>query len=212
MTATPMHTVYYILLLLLMLAGLFVNIVGLPGLWLMVVSYVGYALATGWDTYVGWPSIVILVLLGLAAELVEFLAGAAGSAAAGGRKRGMLGAVVGAIIGGIVGTPIIPIIGTIVGACAGAFVGAAVMEFADKDAAHAMRVGIGAAKGRFWGIVWKSAFGIMMFLVAAICGVPMSDGTTVAAPPTPRTTPTPATLPTTLPATLPTTTTAPAIP
>ena len=211
-----MHTVYYILLLLIMLAGLFVNIVGLPGLWLMVVAYVGYALATGWDTYVGWPSIVTLVLLGLGAELVEFLAGAAGSAAAGGRKRGMLGAVVGAIIGGIVGTPIIPIIGTIVGACAGAFVGAAVMEFADKDAAHAMRVGIGAAKGRFWGIVWKSAFGIVMFLVAAICGVPMSDGQTISPPAIGNTTPTPATfpstLPTTLPATLPTTTTAPAIP
>ena len=204
-----MHTVYYILLLLLMLVGLFVNIMGLPGLWLMVVSYVGYALATGWDTYVGWPSIVILVLLGLAAELVEFFAGAAGSAAAGGRKRGMLGAVLGAVIGGIVGTPILPIVGTIVGACAGAFVGAAAMEFTDKDAAHAMRVGVGAFKGRFWGIVWKTAFGLMMFFVAALAGIPMSDGPTISPPPSPRTTPSPATLPTTLPttepATLPTT-------
>jgi uncharacterized protein YqgC (DUF456 family) len=201
---TFMHTVYYILLLLLMLVGLFVNIMGLPGLWLMVISYVGYALATGWDTYVGWPSITVLVLLGLGAELVEFLAGAAGSAAAGGRKRGMLGAVVGAVIGGIVGTPILPIVGTIVGACAGAFVGAAAMEFTDKDAAHAYRVGIGAFKGRFWGIVWKSAFGLLMFFVAAIAGIPMSDGVTVSSPAAPRTTPSPATLPTTIPATAPT--------
>src|SRR5918993_671757 len=170
-----MHITYYILLLLLMLTGLFLNILGLPGLWLMVVSYVGYGLATGWDVYVGWPSVVVVVLLALGAELVEFLAGAAGSAAAGGRKRGMLGAIVGGIIGGIVGTPILPIIGTIVGACAGAFVGAAAMEFMDKDAAHAMRVGIGAAKGRFWGIVSKTAFGLIMFIVAGWCGVPKSD-------------------------------------
>ena len=174
-----MHITYYILLLLLMLTGLFLNILGLPGLWLMVVSYVGYGLATGWDVYIGWPSVVVVVLLALGAELVEFLAGAAGSAAAGGRKRGMAGAIVGGIIGGIVGTPILPIIGTIVGACAGAFVGAAALEYMDKDAEHAMRVGIGAAKGRFWGIVWKSLFGLLMFLVAALAGLPMRDGPTI---------------------------------
>ncbi|MEA2708729.1 MAG: uncharacterized protein QOF78_1330 [Phycisphaerales bacterium] len=196
-----MHITYYILLLALMLTGLFLNILGLPGLWLLVVAYVGYALATGWDVYVGWPSVTVVVLLALGAELVEFLAGAAGSAAAGGRKRGMVGAIVGGIVGGIVGTPILPVIGTIVGACAGAFIGAAAMEYLDKDAAHAMRVGIGAAKGRFWGIVWKTAFGLLMFLVAAFAGLPMSDGPTVTPASTlpPATTPTTTTSPSTLP-------------
>jgi uncharacterized protein len=198
-----MHVTYYILLLLLMLTGLFLNILGLPGLWLIVISYVGYALMTGWDVYVGWPSVVVIVLLALGAELVEFLAGAAGSAAAGGRKRGMLGAIVGGIVGGIVGTGVIPIpiVGTIVGACAGAFVGAFAMEYTDKDVDHAMRVGIGAAKGRFWGIVWKTAFGLLMFLVAALSGLPMRDGRTL----TPAATqPAPATLPAaTAPATAP---------
>jgi uncharacterized protein YqgC (DUF456 family) len=174
-----MNVLYYILLLILMLTGLFLNIIGLPGLWLIVLSYIVYAWATGWNIYVGLPSIVALLILALAAELVEFMAGAAGSHAAGGRKRGMLGAVVGGIIGGIVGTGVIPIVGTIVGACAGAFIGAFALEYADKDADHAMRVGIGAAKGRFWGIVWKSAFGILMFLVAAFCGLPMNDGPTL---------------------------------
>ena len=215
-----MHITYYILLLLLMLTGLFLNILGLPGLWLMVVSYVGYGLATGWDVYIGWPSVVVVVLLALGAELVEFLAGAAGSAAAGGRKRGMAGAIVGGIIGGIVGTPILPIIGTIVGACAGAFVGAAALEYMDKDAEHAMRVGIGAAKGRFWGIVWKSLFGLLMFLVAALAGLPMRDGSTITPantlPPPATTTTAPATspvTPTTVPEpAAPATTTTPSIP
>jgi uncharacterized protein len=220
-----MNVLYYILLLILMLTGLFLNILGLPGLWLIVLSYIVYAWVTGWNIYVGLASIVVLLLLALGAELVEFLAGAAGSHAAGGRKRGMLGAIVGGIIGGIVGTGVIPIpiVGTIVGACAGAFIGAFALEYADKDADHAMRVGIGAAKGRFWGIVWKSAFGILMFLVAAFSGLPMTDGPTLTPastlPPAAATMPSasPATIPvmpTTVPATTRTTTTsaAPAVP
>lgn len=202
-----MHWTYYILLLILMLIGLFLNILGLPGLWLMVVSYIGYALLTGWDVYVGWPSIIAVVVLALGAELVEFLAGAAGSAAAGGRKRGMAGAIFGGIVGGIIGTGVvpIPIVGTIVGACAGAFIGAFALEYTDKDADHAMRVGIGAAKGRFWGIVWKSLFGLVMFVVAAFAGLPMRDGRTITG--AGGTLPPPA--PTTLPETFPTTTPAP---
>src|SRR5881394_1323373 len=92
---------YYFLLLLLSVIGLFLNILGLPGLWLMVGSIAGYAWLTTWNHFVGWPSVGTLIVLGLLAELAEFLAGAAGSKAAGGRKRGMLGAVVGALIGGI---------------------------------------------------------------------------------------------------------------
>jgi uncharacterized protein YqgC (DUF456 family) len=218
-----MNVLYYILLLILMLTGLFLNILGLPGLWLIVLSYIVYAWVTGWNIYVGLPSIIALLLLALAAELVEFLAGAAGSHAAGGRKRGMLGAIVGGIIGGIVGTGVIPIpiVGTIVGACAGAFIGAFALEYADKDADHAMRVGIGAAKGRFWGIVWKSAFGILMFLVAAFCGLPMNDGptltpaSTLPPAPSPPAAATPSTSPTTIPeipTTFPATTTTTTVP
>ena len=167
-----MDVAYYSLLIVVLLLGWFVNILGLPGLWLMVIGHVGFALATGWDVYVGWHSTIALVLLALAAEAAEFFAGAAGSAAAGGRKRGMFGAIVGGFIGGIVGTPILPVIGTIVGACAGAFVGAAIMEMTDKDTAHSLRVGVGAAKGRFWGIVFKLAFGLPMLIVSAITAFP----------------------------------------
>ena len=154
---------YYIILAILLLIGWFVNILGLPGLWLMVLAHVG------------WPSTIAMVLLALAAELAEFLAGAAGSAAAGGRKRGMFGAIAGGILGGIFLTFLIPIpiIGTIVGACAGAFIGAAVLEYSDKDAGHAWRVGIGEAKGRFWGIVSKLGFGFVMFLTSAWTAVPL---------------------------------------
>ncbi|MEO6435844.1 MAG: DUF456 domain-containing protein [Tepidisphaeraceae bacterium] len=202
-----MDIAYYLLLLALLLIGWFVNIAGLPGLWLMVGAYGLYALVTGWGVFVGWQSMTILLLLALAAEAAEFFAGAAGSAAAGGRKRGMVGAIVGGFLGAIFLSVIpIPIVAQVVGACLGAFIGAAVMEFTDKDIAHSFRVGVGAAKGRLWGIVSKLAFGLAMFFVAALAALPYGRSSTMLmTPPLVAPASSPATLPSTGPANAPTT-------
>src|SRR5690348_13712796 len=96
-----MDWIYYLLLLVVLLTGLLINVLGLPGLWLMVAGFGGYALLTRWGNYVGWPSLIALIVIGLIAEAVEFLAGAAGSRAAGARRRGMIGAIVGGFLGAI---------------------------------------------------------------------------------------------------------------
>ena len=205
-----MPWLYYFILLVLLVFGLFINILGLPGLWLMVAALGGYALMTGWDVHVGWPAMIAMLVLAAAAEVVEFVAGAAGSKAAGGRKRGMVGAIVGGLLGGIFLSVIpIPIISTIVGACLGAFLGAAIMEFHDRDVAHSVRVGVGAAKGRFAGIVIKLAFGVAMMLVALAValptGVPVVNPTAPPAPAVPARAEPPASAesPATVPSTLP---------
>lgn len=186
---------YYILLLLASALGLLLTILGLPGLWLIVVLHAGYGLLTGWDVYVGAASLWWLLGLAVLAEIVEFVAGAAGSKSAGGRTRGMVGAIVGALIGGIVGTFIpIPIVATIIGACGGAFVGATAMEMTDREWDQAMRVGIGAAKGRLYGIVVKLGIGAVMWLVVLVAAIPIRSSAT--APQAPSTT-----LPATTPAT-----------
>ena len=180
---------YYILLLILCVIGLFINILGLPGLWLMVAAYGVYWWATASRGYVGPTSVIVIIVLALLAELVEFVAGAAGSKAAGGSKRGMIGAIVGGIVGGLVGTPILPIVGTIVGACLGSFVGAFVIELGiGRTHEDSLKIGVGAAKGRFMGIVAKLAFGIAMLFVALIAAIP-TGGTPAPAPaPAPATT------------------------
>jgi uncharacterized protein YqgC (DUF456 family) len=165
---------YYVLIVIISIIGLFLNLLGLPGLWLIVASLGIYWLLTRDYGYVGWPSLITLVVLGLLAEILEFLAGAAGSKAAGGRKRGMMGAVVGALVGGIAFSFVpIPVVATIVGAVLGAFVGAALMELTDRDFRHAMRVGYGAAKGRLMGIVVKTAIGVVMLLVLMFAAIPI---------------------------------------
>lgn len=187
-----MNWLYYILTLLVMLAGMFLNILGMPGIWLMIGAVGVYAWVTGLNNYVGTTSLIVLVVLGILAEVVEFIAGSAGAKKAGGSKRAAMGAIIGAIIGGIFLSIIpIPIVSTIVGACLGAFIGAAVVEFMIfKDADRSMRVGIGAAHGRFLGIVGKLIFSLIIFLVAAIVAFPVSRSTTASAPvPLPATAP-----------------------
>lgn len=213
-----MHLVYYVALIALLFTGLFVNLLGLPGLWLMLASVAGYAVVTGWNRYVGWASLVTLLVLALLAEVVEFLAGSAGAKKAGGSKRGMIGAIVGGLLGGFFLTFIpIPIVSTIVGVCLGTFLGAWGAELmVGKEMDHSMQIGWGAAKGRLVGTLLKTMFGVAMLLVAMVAAWPSgaanTAGTTTtvtttapAAPVTPATqaATAPASAPTSAPAMLP---------
>lgn len=196
---------YYVLLIVLLVTGWLINILGLPGLWLMLLGHICYGLVTGWGNYVGWESVITMFILCVMAEIVEFVAGAAGSAKAGGTKRGMIGAIVGGLVGGIVGSILIPvpILGTIIGAVGGSFAGATMIErMIDPDSDRAIAIGIGAAKGRFWGIIIKSGFGVVIGLIATVAAIPIwgnpVDQTIVISAPPPTTLPT--TLPTSLPA------------
>lgn len=205
---------YYILLLVVLVTGWLLNILGLPGLWLMLIAHIAFAWVTGWNSYVGWGSVIALFVLALLAEITEFLAGAAGSAQAGGTKRGMIGAIVGGLVGGLVGSVLIPIpiVGTIAGAVGGSAAGAMAIEhWIEANSERTLRIGWGAAKGRFYGILIKSGFGIVMILVSLAAALPWG-GRTAAPPPTtppllPATLPSndvpPASQPTTLPATQP---------
>jgi len=142
---------YYILTLVVMLTGMFLNILGLPGIWLMVGAVGVFAWITRTQQFIGTTSLIVLVVLAVLAEVVEFVAGSAGAKKAGGSKRAMMGAVIGALVGGIFLSVIpIPIISTIVGACLGAFIGAAVMEFYDRDIAHATRVDLARQRVASW--------------------------------------------------------------
>ena len=166
---------YYILLLVILLFGLFINVLTLPGLWVMAGAYGLYAWATWSRHYVGWPSLITLAALATIAEVVELAAGSAGAKKAGASKRAMIGAVVGGILGAMFLTVLIPIpvVGTIIGVCMGAALGAGIVELIiRRDMDQAIRVGEGAFKGRLMGIVSKLAIGAVMLLVAMICGFP----------------------------------------
>jgi uncharacterized protein YqgC (DUF456 family) len=190
-----MDWIYFVSLVILLLAGVGATLLGLPGIWLMVLSVGLFGWLTGWDRIVGWPAVVAMTGLGLAAEAAEFFAGALGSRTVGGSKRSMVGAIVGALVGGIAFTFLlpIPVVGTLVGVCTGAFLGAGVLEWQKiGDVSHATKVGMGAAGGRLLGTLVKLAFAVVMLLVGMIVAVPVFEPGR-AAPPQPA--PAPTTLP-----------------
>jgi uncharacterized protein YqgC (DUF456 family) len=161
--------------LVILLFGLFINVMTLPGLWLMAATFGIYGWLTWSRHYVGWRSIALMGALATIAEVVEIVAGGAGAKKAGASRRAMIGAVVGGILGAMFLTFLIPIpiVGTIIGVCLGAALGAGIVELIiRRDLGQAIRVGGGAFKGRLMGIVSKLAIGAVMLLIAMICGFP----------------------------------------
>lgn len=168
--------IYYFTLIIVMVAGLVLNLLTLPGIWLLTLGVLLYAWVTGFGHYVGWGTLLALVIVGLLAEGVEFVAGGAGAKKAGGTKRGAWGAVGGSLLGAIFGGILIPIplLGSIIGVIAGAFLGAGIVEICiHPDHCRAARIGMGAAKGRLLGMIAKTIFGIIMFLLAAFMALPL---------------------------------------
>lgn len=198
-----MDWIYYTILLVVQVVGLVLALFQMPGLWMMLIGTGLYAWATASQGYVQW-SLLWLLLLAVLAEVVEFVAGGAGAKKAGASKLGMFAAMLGGIVGAIGGTFVIPvpIVGTILGACIGSFLGAMGVEYYKRqDLDHSLRVGYGAAQGRFLGIIGKLAIGCVMLLVTMVAALPVGGrGPTTAPavlvlPPTTQITTSPTTLP-----------------
>lgn len=168
--------VYYITLILTLIAGMLLTVLTLPGLWLMAGMLGLFGWVTGWDRLVGWPSVVLMVALAFIGEIIEFVAGSAGAKKAGGGFWGGIGALLGGIIGAIFLTGLIPIpvLGTIIGLCLGCFLGALGTELLmGKELKQSLLIGAGAAKGRFYAILIKTSIGVVMVLIALWAAFPL---------------------------------------
>ena len=97
------------------------NLLGLPGNWMIVAATALYAWLTAGPGSGGprWTAVAVVTGLAILGELVEFGASAAGVKRAGGSRRGavlaLIGSVVGAMTGLFVGVPI-PVIGSVIAA------------------------------------------------------------------------------------------------
>ncbi len=146
-----------------------------PGSWVLV----GLAVATElFRPGFGWGAVAGIALLAGAGEIVETAAGAAGTRAGGGSRRGMVGAILGGLAGGIVFTPLVPIpvLGTLVGAALGTFVGAAAGELTATTrpgVGGTLRAALGATVGRLAGTMGKTLLACaawVVLLVRAVAG------------------------------------------
>lgn len=159
------------LLVLLNAFWLMLGLFALPGNWLIVISTVLFAWWQ-WDSKpFSIATLVIIVVLAIAGELIEFFAGALGAKTTGGSRRSALGAILGGIAGAITGTFLIPVppLGTLIGACIGACIGALCMELTTgRKLKEAAVSGLGAGLGQFLGVNAKFLLGIAIWLIVAI--------------------------------------------
>ncbi|MGH7648517.1 MAG: DUF456 family protein [Gemmatimonadaceae bacterium] len=157
------------LLVLVLVAGLIMLPLGLPGLWVMAGAVLLDAAVV--------PSHVVSLKLGIAvtvvaglAELVELALAGRFARRYGGSRRAGWGAIIGSLVGAFVGVPV-PIIGSMVGAFVGAFAGAFLAEVSRRtEVVGAARVATGAMLGRIAATAMKVGVGcaVLAWVVLSI--------------------------------------------
>jgi uncharacterized protein len=155
------HILTVLLLGVLFLAGLALVPLGLPGLWVMVLAFLGYGWLTDFHT-VSLTLIAVVVGLAILGEVVEAWVGFRFARRYGGSNRAGWGALVGGLVGAVVGVPV-PVLGSVIGGFVGAFAGAALFEYTTARRADvALGAGWGAVLGRAAAAAAKLALGIVI--------------------------------------------------
>jgi len=154
------------------------NLLSLPGNWLIVLLALVYAAwgpAEG-HSDVGWATVALCGGLAVAGEIVEFAAAATGTRRAGGTPRAAMFATGGSLIGAFAGMSALafipflgPVIGAILGSALGAAIGAMLGQRQRGDRLTAgTPVGVAAFWGRLTGAAGKLICGAGMWLVLAV--------------------------------------------
>jgi len=133
------------------IAGLVVP--ALPGALFLVLGVVVIAWAEGFER-IGWPTILITMVLAVLMTIVDWVASLLGARKMGASTWGVLGAVLGLVAGLFFGLP-----GILLGPPLGAFV----LEFAkDPEFKRAARAGVGVALGFLLGTAGKLALAAIL--------------------------------------------------
>ncbi|MFO0915827.1 MAG: DUF456 family protein [Pirellulales bacterium] len=173
------HWLYYVLATVLALvnfAGAALNLLALPGNWLVLGCSIVFAVLVRTDSgpSMSWQVLALLGVLALVGEGLEMLAGTAGAAKQGASRRSLVlsvvGSVVGSIAGAVIGIPV-PVIGSaiaaLLGGALGAFLGGLIGEdWKGRDFGQSWSVGQAAFWGRIWGTVGKTIVGLVMAVIA----------------------------------------------
>jgi uncharacterized protein YqgC (DUF456 family) len=156
------------ILVAILLLGLVMIPFGLPGTWIMAAGALGYSLLV--PNSIGIFTTVIVALMALVGEIIEFTLTAKYTRKYGGSRRASWGAIIGGMVGAFMGVPV-PLVGPVIGAFLGAFVGAFAAELTQGSVGNATKVATGALIGRAVAAAMKVGIGLAMaawILVAAL--------------------------------------------
>lgn len=162
---SPLEIAGITLFLLVLFAGIFSIVFGLPGTVIILIDAILYALFTGFDK-IGIKILIILLFISLLAEALDFALGIAGAARYGTSGKGIWAALIGGVIGTIVMTPVLYGFGAIMGSFFGGFAGVLIVELIHQSQLKpALRAGYGVMLGRFTGMLVKGILALVMVTV-----------------------------------------------
>lgn len=148
-----------LLLTVVLIASLAMIALGLPGLWVMIASAIGYNILVGGEP-ISWVTIVGIAILGIVAEWIEFTMSGKYARKYGGSRRAGWGAMLGGMVGAFMGFPV-PIVGPVIGAFIGSFVGALAGELSvGSGGAASTKAATGALIGRALATAMKIGVGV----------------------------------------------------
>ncbi|MDP8297475.1 MAG: DUF456 domain-containing protein [Candidatus Orphnella occulta] len=134
------------------------------GTLIIFIGAILYALMTGLSI-IGIEALIILLILYLCGEVVEYLFVIVGAKKFGASNAATAGAVIGGIVGAIAGTGFLGI-GLILGTFLGIFLGAFIVELLlHRDLVRSLKAGTGSVIGRVGSIVFKVFIAVAMFWI-----------------------------------------------
>lgn len=160
-------TFFFFLVLLACLVSLFF---GLPGNVLILGVTCLYGYLTSFHEVTG-GMLLVLGVLTLAGEVVEYVLGILGAKRYGSSNRGIVFSMIGGFVGAVMGAPLFFGFGAILGALAGAFAGAVLVELATYGPDQwrkAVKSGYGNFLGRIGGMITKLSIGTGMIVWIAV--------------------------------------------
>ena len=159
----------YIAFYFVMLVGVCLIPLGLPGQFLTALACLVFILIAG-SSVLPWWAFGVILLMAILAEVLEAIAGTLGAGTAQGSIWSCFGALAGGLAGAIAGSMVLPIVGSVFGVLAGTFLGAYAIEYwRTKAVDGAGQVAKGALIGRILGSIIKIFLALAMMLVVTLC-------------------------------------------
>ncbi len=162
---TPFEIAGLTIFILILFAGIFSIVFGIPGTVIILIDVLLYALITGFEN-IGFKIIVILIAISLLAETQDFMLGVKGAARFVISKRAIWIAIIGAFLGAVMMTPVLFGLGAVLGIFLGGFAGVLIVELIRQSGLKpALRASYSTIMERVAGTLVKGFCALLMVAI-----------------------------------------------
>jgi uncharacterized protein YqgC (DUF456 family) len=162
---TPLEIAGLTVFILVLFIGIFSIVFGLPGTAVILLDVILYALITGFER-ISIKIVLILLVISLLAEAIDFSLGVAGAARFGFSGRAIWISLISGFIGAVAMTPFFFGLGTVAGIFLGGFAGVLTIDLVQQSKLKpALRTGYGAILGRVAGTLIKGFCALVMIVI-----------------------------------------------